>query len=164
MADKIVQLVNRDGDNLYPIASVPNGAVITMTTTDPGEGAALAADNYIGVYGGNPIIMDYSTSEIDTGTKWIDGSTIYKKTIDFGYLPNETTKAVAHGITNLDKVIDLRGFATFQTGSRFPLPFVAIATSGRIQVLCTDTSIQIDTATNRSGGYAYITIHYTKSS
>lgn len=51
MADKIVQLIDKDGDNIYPVASVPHGASITMTTTDPGEGETLAADNLIGVYG-----------------------------------------------------------------------------------------------------------------
>ena len=100
MADKIVQLTNLDGDNLYPIASVPHGASITMTNIDPGEGSALAADNYVGVYGGAPIIMDYSTSEVDTGYTWTDGSPIYKKTINIGALPNATTKSVAHNISN----------------------------------------------------------------
>ena len=55
MADKIVQLKDKDDNNIYPIASVPNGAKITMTDTDPGEGAPLEADNYIAVYGGNII-------------------------------------------------------------------------------------------------------------
>lgn len=50
MADKIVQLVDKDGDNIYPVASVPHGASITLTDTDPGEGGTLAADSLVGVY------------------------------------------------------------------------------------------------------------------
>lgn len=56
MADKIVQLVDKNNDNIYPIASVPNAAKITMTDVDPGEGSPLAADNYIAVYGGVPTL------------------------------------------------------------------------------------------------------------
>lgn len=84
MADKIVQLQDKQGNNVFPITGgmaadsvttdmiqdgavtsdkIANGAVtasklgsdiniptITMTTTDPGEGAALAANSFIGVY------------------------------------------------------------------------------------------------------------------
>lgn len=164
MSEKIVQLIDDDGDNIYPIASVPHGASITMTTTDPGEGTPLAEDHYVAVYGEPPVILDYSTDEVDTGTRWIDGSTVYKKTIEFGALPNEASKSVPHNITNLGEVIEITGFATFPSGSRFPLPFVAIATTGRIQVVCTNTSVLIETATNRSTGSAYITLYYTKSS
>lgn len=49
MANKIVQLTDKDGNNLFPVvgADVPT---IEMTDTDPGEGSALAANNFIGVY------------------------------------------------------------------------------------------------------------------
>lgn len=50
MADKIVQLADKEGNNLYPVTSstTPN---IIMTTSDPGEGAPLAPNNYVAVYG-----------------------------------------------------------------------------------------------------------------
>lgn len=42
----------------------------------------------------------YSAGEQDTGKKYIgDGSPVYRKTIDFGALPNATAKTVAHGLT-----------------------------------------------------------------
>ena len=65
---------------------------ITMTNSDPGEGATVGENEYIAVYGGDPIIMDYSTNEVNTGAKWIDGSAIYKKTINTGALPNNGSK------------------------------------------------------------------------
>ena len=53
--------------------------------------------------------IDYSTSEQDTGLKWIGGETVYQKTIDFGGLPDTGSKDVAHGIVGLDVVIDFWG-------------------------------------------------------
>ena len=38
----------------------------------------------------------YSTDEVKTDEKWIDGKPIYRKTIICGALPNNTTKNVAH--------------------------------------------------------------------
>lgn len=71
MANKVVQLVDKNSNNLYPVAgavitdAVSTGAIsnqavtnpkidwstiITLTSTDPGEGQPLAANNFIGVY------------------------------------------------------------------------------------------------------------------
>lgn len=51
--------------------------------------------------------VDYSLTEQDTGLKWIDGTTIYQKTIDFGAMPVNSEKDVAHGISNLSFVVDM---------------------------------------------------------
>lgn len=142
---------------------VKEKAKITMTTTDPGEGSALAADNYIGVYGGDPIIMDYSTSEMNTGTKWIDGSAIYKKTISCGPLPNAATKNIPHGISNLGNIIKFEGFC-YRSNYWLPLPE---ASNGvwAIEVTADNTNLQVITFEDRSDfGTAYVTLYYTKSS
>ena len=167
MADKIVQLINKDGDNIYPIASVPNGASITMTSVDPGEGTALAADNYIGVYGASPVIMDYSTVEVDTGTKWIDGSIIYKKTINFGTLPNATNKTVNHNISNLGRVIKSEGWAYSSGSSLFVMiPAVSVsAVANGISLGVTDTLVKVSSGSDQTAfTECYITLYYTKSS
>lgn len=165
MANKIVQLTNQDGDNLYPIASVPHGASITMTNVDPGEGSALAADNYVGVYGANPMIMDYSTSEVNTGAKWIDGSDIYKKTVYLGYLPNATTKNVAHGVTNFGVPIKLEGMALTEAGTGHPIN-ISRPTNLALEIgaYVDGTNIVVMTGTDRSSWTGYATIYYTKSS
>lgn len=51
--------------------------------------------------------VDYSLTEQDTGLKWIDGKAIYQKTIDFGSMPVNSEKDVAHGISNLAFVVDM---------------------------------------------------------
>lgn len=106
----------------------------------------------------------YSTTEVDTGGTWIDGSRIYKKTIDTGTLPNNTTKTVAHGISNLGTIIKIEGFAS--SGSEYiPLPFVWFNPSSTVSVYATSSNIEIVTATDQSNRtVSYVTIYYTKSS
>jgi len=138
---------------------------ITMTSTDPGEGAVLAADNYIAVYGGDPIIMDYSTSEINTGTKWIDGSTIYKKTVNFGSLPNATTKSVAHNISNLSEVIKIEGVCSDgNSWATVPLMFNSASATFNTDFYVDGTYLNASSGQNVSNRNAYITLYYTKSS
>lgn len=88
MADRIVQLKDKDDNNIFPVASVANAANIRMTDTDPGEGSALEAGNYVAVYGQNGYIetadiadeaitsdkIDFSTFPVDFVQG--DGSTI----------------------------------------------------------------------------------------
>ena len=152
-------------DRIKAKADTSTVPTITMTTTDPGEGSALAANNYLAVYGGDPIIMDYSTTEVNTGAKWIDGSAIYKKTVNFGALPASSSKTVAHGITNLKYVVDWHGMTTYSGDSVFrPLPMVSPAGTDQNNVEFDATYIYIYTSTDRSNFSAYITLYYTKSS
>lgn len=65
------------------LSNKPTIPTITMTSTDPGEGSALAANNFVAVYGGTPINGSYSTTEINTGETWIDGRAVYKRTFFF---------------------------------------------------------------------------------
>lgn len=47
----IVQLQNKNGDNIYPVTLDSRKATIAMTDVDPGEGAALQENHFIAVYG-----------------------------------------------------------------------------------------------------------------
>ena len=57
---------------------------------------------------------NYSTSEIETGKKWIDGKPIYRKTIQWSASGNiggsgtETNILIPHGISNFDKLTSLK--------------------------------------------------------
>ena len=137
--------------------------VITMTTTDPGEGSNLAANNFVGVYGDEPMILDYATTEVDTGAKWIDGSAIFKKTVNIGNLPNNTTSTVAHNITNFGTLVRLESAFTDGTNSA-PIPYCAPTTSKAVQAYVDATNITIGTGEDRSTYSGYVTLYYTKSS
>lgn len=165
MANKIVQLVDANDDNIFPLSSDPNAAHITMTTTDPGEGSTLGQNEFIAVYGGDPIIMDYSLNETNTGAKWIDGSPIYKKTVSIGALPNNTEKSVAHNISNIESIVKVEGFAKNNNlSNQIPLPFISTTAANQIYVLTNPTNIIIGSGIDRSSLIGYVTLYYTKSS
>lgn len=111
------------------------------------------------------LAFSYSENEQDTRTKWIDGSTIYKKTIDTGALPDNSITTTAHGIQNLDNVVKVEGWA------RNPNNLVGyIATSnlrggGDPYIVLTSTHVGWSTTKDLSTHTdSYITIYYTKSS
>lgn len=108
----------------------------------------------------------YSTSEVDTGTTWIDGSTIYKKTINFGALPDASSKTVAHAISNLNYIVKWDGMTTRTGDSIFrPLPLVNPADATlQASVEFDATNVYVYTGSDRSDYSAYITLYYTKSS
>ena len=111
-----------------------------------------------------PGISNYSTSEQNTGFKWKDGKTIYKKTIDFGALPNTTNKAVNLNISNLGTIIDSEAFCVYPNGINFSLPFTNTNDfASSVMLNFTATQVVITTGSDRSGATGYITIYYTKT-
>lgn len=107
---------------------------------------------------------DYSTTEKDTGATWIDGSTIYKKTINFGALPNSTSKIVAHGISGLATIIRVEAVAIDSGGTALSLPYAENNSTGNIPAWVDSAGVGIRTGQDRSGYSGYFTLYYTKSS
>lgn len=107
---------------------------------------------------------NYSTDEQVVGT-WINGKPIYQKTIDFGYLPNNTVKTVAHNISNLDWVVDAKGIAYNGSGGYRSIPILYNTTyaSYNTAFLVRLADIQLEVNNDMSAFYAYITIQYTKT-
>ena len=109
-------------------------------------------------------MSEYSTTEKIVG-KWIDGKPLYQKTINFGSLPNNTTKDVAHGVSNMGIMVECLGVATSST-EILPLPRVSVGTQDpkySISLSASTTYIRIVTGFDRSPFSAYVTIRYTKT-
>lgn len=157
---KAVTLYDSTSTEVYPVTSLAL-AVGSVSTAKIDDGAVTAAKIDFSTIGA----LNYSTSETTTGGTWIDGSTIYKKTINFGALPNAANKAVAHGITNLNRVIRVEAIADYGTGNtKFPIPFSSPAGLGSsVSLVIESSTIEIRTGIDRSGATAYVTIYYTKS-
>lgn len=67
---------------------------------------------------------DYSTVEKVIGT-WIDGKPLYEITIPINSFSYGSAFTVAHGISNLDKVVETKGkFYRGDEGSWNPIPFI----------------------------------------
>ena len=136
---------------------VPNYIVIRYTKTTDTPGSGIWATN------GAPA-KHYSTTEQVIGT-WIDGSTIYEKTVTINTLSSGSDQKYNHGISNIDKIVGwdsifvrsdgatIQHFAT--AGSGYKVEVVSI---DRTQIGITTEREIYDTFTN-----AYITIRYTKS-
>lgn len=101
--------------------------------------------------------QSYSTTEVDTGATWIDGKHIYKKTVNFGNLPNNTGKSVAHGITGISRVVKIEAIMCQGANSWF-IPYTSVTSIG-----VEGSNVVIYTNTNLTGFSAFVTTYYTKS-
>lgn len=104
----------------------------------------------------------YSTQEVKTGGTWIDGKPIYRKVVDFGALPNATTKNVAHGVSNIGDITHIYGVAHSSAKMTIPLPY---ARGIPIILYATqdDVAIEISTSDYVEFTRSEITIEYTKT-
>lgn len=108
----------------------------------------------------------YSTSERWTGDYWIDGKKIYCKTVSLGAMPNNTTKYVAHGVTNIDRFIKIDGVAKASSnGNHLILPYVNFYNSySSITFYVGKINIELHTGGNNSAyDSGYVILYYTKN-
>lgn len=116
--------------------------------------------------------MDYSTSEQDTGCKWIDGKTIYKRTYVVSIPSSGNVVNFQHGISNLSSYVKAEGVAVGSNGvtTRF-LPDFYIENDNVNGVFgcaiyggpTTGSTIDITYGNWYRGGTVYATIWYTKT-
>ena len=108
--------------------------------------------------------IGYSTDE-HVVEKWVDGKDVYEKTIECEALPNNTTKSVAHGVSNLDKIVDIKGCAYRSSDGLFvSLPRVATSTTYMCEINVNSGNVNITSSTDLSAfGWSYVTIQYTKT-
>ena len=141
MADNIRQLSGDSGSQAADIS--------TLQTTVETQGDAIEA------------LGSYSTTEVDTGKKWIDNSPIYRKVISIGDVEAATASNTDHGITNLGLVIDYKLIAI--SDSSFIYPLLYSSASYIRQVVITTTQVQIKSSTNAAAlSGVYCIIEYTK--
>lgn len=127
----------------------------TKTTDQPGSGTWTPQ--------GVPAVH-YSEDEHVVGT-WIDGSTLYEKTINVGTISTSTT--VAHGINNLDIIIDYSGFGKYAGTNKTIIPFQNPASGYGLGINTYDETNLVLAKSSSLGSNVsdcYITIRYTKSS
>ena len=105
---------------------------------------------------------NYSSFEQVIG-KWINGKPLYRKVIDFGSMPNNTSKDVAHGITNLSRIITFNAIMS-NNSTNFPIPIAQPSnTSLTAYAYVTNTNVHIETTTNRSSYTAFVILEYIKT-
>lgn len=108
-----------------------------------------------------PII--YSEEEREIGV-WIDGKPLYEKTINVGTITTSTT--VAHGIDNLDTIIDYSGFGKYAGTDKTVMPFQNPASSYGFGINTYDgTNLVVAKADSLGSNVSdcYMTLRYTKT-
>lgn len=148
------------GANIQDMAELPSDAVATANITNGSVTAAKVDWTTVAD-------VNYSKTEQATNGTWIDGKTIYKKTIEFGALPNASQKNVAHGISNLDTIVAVSFVAKNPTALSWSyIPSVSVnATANQIAYVVSSTNVTCVAGTNYSAFTdSYITLWYTKSS
>ena len=105
---------------------------------------------------------NYSEKEIDTHTTWIDGKTIYKKTVRTGLI-SSGTKQKAHGIENLVTVVKMEGIA-INTNREFVVLPRGHKDNGHdgISLQLRGDNIYIVAGAFNEFADSYITVYYTK--
>ena len=125
----------------------------------------LSADNLNNNFNYLDEKNNYSTNEIVIG-KWIDNKPIYRKVINTGALPNNTTSYILHNINNLKRVVNIKGYA-FRSSDSFniSLPYVSsFSKENDIQVAVLGGDIRIVTGSDRSAFVeSYVVLEYTKT-
>ena len=83
-------------------------------------------------------------------------------------MPNRNTISINHNISNIDKIIDVRGTAFNKNNVHdgIILPYFLINASLGISIYVTSTAIQMTSGEDWATNYtqSYVTICYTKSS
>lgn len=153
----IGELILASDGQLYKATSniAQNATIVSGGNADPTGNIVSQISNF----------AKYSTSETDTGQKWIDGKTIYRKVIDFGALPNSTIKSVNHNISGLSFVTLLSAIVYQSSGTQSwqMLNFASsVGVEQTIRIFCNTTQVTIGTGTDRTSFKAYVIMEYTK--
>ena len=109
--------------------------------------------------------VHYSTEEHVVGT-WIDGSTLYEKTIEIGSVNASQSKDVAHNISNFGMLVDFSCVAINTAENKWNvIPRVDNADTYQRGISVSNSSITIGQSSNAQAlTNCYATLRYTKSS
>ena len=109
-------------------------------------------------------IRPYSTTEVNTGQKWINNKPIYRKVITGTTGNTAGDLTLHHNINNLDRFIRVEGF-TDESDQRFFPNFYRDFDSqyALIVYYATDTSLHISYGSSRTNKDFYVIVEYTKT-
>lgn len=162
-----------DGQNGYTPVITATAAVnattgtpyvnVYKTGTDEYPLFDFAFGNLKGAAGANGKgFSNYSTSETATDLTWIDGKTIYQKTIYMSSLPNATYQDYAHGVS-FDYLVNYEGvFTDGNTYLSCNTPSAGSNNNNAFRTFVTATNIRVTVGQDRQTWSGYVTMYYTK--
>ena len=149
LADNIRHLSGASGSQASDISGLQT-AVGTLQTTVGTQGNAIGA------------LQIYDDEETDTGKKWKDGSSIYRKVFTISELI-EGSASVALGIDNLDTIISLEGVCK-ATNNYYAIGYYN-GSNSRVTCFIAGSSIVLTIGSTFASAFTEcnIVLEYTKS-
>lgn len=153
--NEIKQVVNENADTLN------NLVVNTLSGNESNKAPSVSAIN-------DALIDNYSTSEVKTNKRWIDGKPIYRKVLNNFLMPElsgsgaTATASANHGIANIDTPISVKGWIPYDGNN---LQFPILSSNGKITTIhyFNATSIAFRTSDYWAGRYITVIVEYTKT-
>lgn len=109
----------------------------------------------------------YSTDEVKTGGKWIDGKPIYRKVVNFGALPNASEKTVTFDVINDDTWVSITAIAKKSAdGTIINIPYTDVNNiKAGINYYIKNNSIVVNTGVIDRSDFnkCYFILEYTKT-
>lgn len=108
----------------------------------------------------------YSTDEVDTGSKWIDGKTIYRKVVEFATITNGRANDMAIGASGtIDTIVGYRAMG-HKTGKTYYWSIPHYDTRSQytimIELVMGDAPlIRLTPGSGRDLAYAFVVVEYT---
>ena len=137
-----------------------NPRILADNIRDLTDKQIVEAAEILALQGDFEALGSYSTTEVNTGKKWIDNSGIFRKVFVVEAFPNNTAVNIAHNITNLGSVVSLFGIM-YNIDSTAGRPFTGGV--GSPQVAYNDTNLILYTNSDLSGRSGVVIMEYTKS-
>lgn len=167
-ANPVAGVANSMDSEIVLVNSVDNDQVgntaLSVTRAQRGTTAkAFDAGAVVlnGIYTEDILMGDYSTTEINTGRRWVDGKYIYKKTFTF-----TGKSSITHGITNIDYMVDMKCLVKTDNQWR-TLPWLYSLSdagwTGGVYVSAESIIFQVGTSLG-NWNKGCITLEYTKTS
>lgn len=139
-------------------------AYITMASGTTDITSNMISNGQVAVIDESHVSQDpysYSTEEVNTGATWLDGKTIYKKTIAVTSITGNTDMNINHGISNLEHCIKVEGVALLSGGSSRIIPGGTSTNFWRTGNV-SSTTFSFFSSLGTAGTY-YFTLYYTKT-
>ena len=133
-------------DAAVAAGTMPNNCMVCITDDAPGADA-----------------FNFSTTEVKTPYKWIDNRPIYRKVIDLGTLPDNTTNFINHNIDHLDIVVNMTGMAIGENVFLMLPHTDPTDNAGAINLYVSPTQVGIQTADTRHYYTGYAVLYYVKT-
>lgn len=112
-------------------------------------------------YGGIHGVTNYTTDEVKTGGTWVDGKSIYRKSVYVAYTASAAMSVAA--FPEADVIIDIEGYLydVYENRSAcYPQTFYYSSSNYLTTWVTVENSINIKGTRNLSG---YLTVYYTKT-